>query len=237
MRGRQYTTFFEATITLEEPLFRPGDGRIEYGWDRHSFYEQEVMPRFRFEGRVNRKEGRQAADDWQPLAGVGYGEHTLTNDFPFEVAQRFQGFRALRPDGLSIVYDGLVTAEGHGGRTLGWTRVALDGATLFEGHEVSFVPTNVVDYEAGGVHYALPQGYEFVARDGPDYVRVRVRNAELVSSESPFARIGAFLRAMLGAMMSPYDFELGVDYDAWVHIGGHTAHVSGRGWSSTSITR
>lgn len=237
LRGRNRENFFEMTFDLDEELYRPGDGRLEYGWDRHRFYDQQVMPRFSFTGRVNRKESRDAEDNWHDLSGVGYAEHTLTNDFPFEVAASLQGFRALRDDGLSLVYDGVTVPVDHGGRTLGWFRVALDGAQVFESQEVAFVPTDVRSFEANGTTYQVPWGYEIQATNGEDWARVIVNNSEMISAESPFARIGSFLRAVLGAMMAPYDFELASDYHAWILVDGHMAHVSGRGWSTSNYTR
>lgn len=237
MRGRDHLTYLEVTFQLDEALFRPGDGRLEYGWDRHHFYDQEAMPRFSFTGRVNRKAHRDDPDAWTDLVGVGYGEHTLTNDFPFEIAASFQGFRALRTDGLSIVFDGLTTPVDHGGRSIGWTTVALDGVPVFESYDVAFAPTDVRPFDAGGTPYRVPWGYEVRARSGDDWMHVVVHDAELVSAESPFARIGTFLRSVLGAMMAPYDFELAVDYDAWIHVDGRTAYVSGRGWSTMNFTR
>ncbi len=38
-------------------------------------------------------------------------------------------------------------------------------------------------------------------------------------------------------MMSPYDFELSADYEAWVDVDGHTAYVAGRGWTTVNFTR
>lgn len=237
LRGRDRLTFFEATLELEEPMFRPGDGRLDYGWDRHHFFEQLTLPRYRFSGRVDRKEHRDDEDGWREISGVGYAEHTLTNNFPFEIAEAFQGFRALRADGLSIVFDGLTTPRDHGGRNIGWLRVALDGRQVFEAHDVAFAPNDVRTYEAGSTRYAVPWGYELRAQSGDDWVLVRVFDGDMVSAESPFARISAFLRAMLSAMMAPHDFESSVSYDAWVHIGGETAFVSGRGWSTMNFTR
>ena len=237
MRGRQRTAYLEATITPTEPMFTPGDGRLEFGWDHHRFYEQTTLPRFDFEGRLNVKPNRDAPDDWQPISGVGYAEHTLTNAFPFEVADAFQGFRALRDDGLSIVFDGLSTPPEYGSEQLGWARIALNGEPLFTSYDVAFVPTDVRAHESGAFVYRVPYGFEVRATSGADWMRVVVHTPELVSAESPFARVGAFLRTVLSAMMSPYDFELGVDYDAWIHIDGHTAFVSGRGWSSINFAQ
>ncbi len=237
LRGRDRRAYFEATMTLEEDMFRPGDGRVEFGWDRHHFYDQQVLPRYSFDGRINLKESRSAPDNWQPLSGVGYGEHTLTNDFPFEVGSVFQGFRALRDDGLSIVFDGFNLPVDHGNRNISWVRAALAGESIFEGYEVTFAPTDVRTYASPSTEYAVPYGYEIFAEDGDDWVRVVVNNAELVSAESPFARVGALLRSVLGAIMAPYDFELAVDYFAWIHVDGETAYVSGRGWSTMNFSR
>lgn len=237
IRGRDRTAWAELRFDLEEPMYRPGDGRLEYGWDRHLFFEQQAMPRFSFEGRVNRKANREAPDDWQPLTGRGYAEHTLTNGYPFDVAASFAGFRALRTDGLSIVFDSVTAPLENGGRTIGWATVALDGARLFEATDVSFTPTDVRTWDGAGTPYAVPWGYEITATSGEDWLRVVVGDGEMVSAESLFARVSAFLRAVLSAMMAPYDFEMSVGYTAWVHIDGHTAQVSGRGWSTLNFTR
>lgn len=237
MRGRDSRAYFEATLTPQEPMFRPGDGRIELGWDRHHFYEQQVMPRYTFEGRISRRDGRDHPHDWQPVSGVGYGEHTLTNNYPFEVGESFQGFRALRQDGLSIVFDGFTLPVDHGGRNISWVRVGLDGDQVFEGYDVTYAATDVRTYEAPSNTYDVPWGYEVRAENGQDWIHLVVSADEMVSAESPFARVSALLRSVLGAIMSPYDFEMSAEYHAWVHIDGETAYVSGRGWSTMNFSQ
>lgn len=237
MRGRDHLATLEVTLHADEPLHRPGDGRLSYGWEQRTFYDQEALPRFRFEGRINRKERRDDPDDWQSLRGTGYGEHTLTNGQPHQVADAFHAFRALRPDGLSIVFDTVVVPPGFGARTLGWATVALDGQRLLESTEVVFAPSSSFTHEDGAARYVVPTAYEMEAHDGDNWVRVQFFDAELVASESPFARLSAFLRRVLGAMMAPYDFEQSGAYRAWVHIDGQTAFVTGRGWSTSNFTR
>lgn len=235
LRGRDRTTYMEATMTLVDPLYRPGDGRLEYGWDRHFFYEQIAIPRFTFEGRVNRKDDRDDDDNWEDVTGVGYGEHTVTNNFPFDIAQRFVGFRALRNDGLTIIADGLTTPQEFGGRGINWGIVSLEGDLLLESTEATIVPLNETTFNGGGNDYSVPGGLQIQIEDGANWARVNVYNSELVSATSPFARVGTFLRAMLGAIMAPYDFEATAEYEAWVHVDGHTAYVSGRGWMTTNF--
>ncbi len=227
--------YMEATMTLVDPLYRPGDGRLEYGWDRHFFYEQIAIPRFTFEGRVNRKDDRDDDDNWEDVTGVGYGEHTVTNNFPFDIAQRFVGFRALRNDGLTIIADGLTTPQEFGGRGINWGIVSLEGDLLLESTEATIVPLNETTFNGGGNDYSVPGGLQIQIEDGANWARVNVYNSELVSATSPFARVGTFLRAMLGAIMAPYDFEATAEYEAWVHVDGHTAYVSGRGWMTTNF--
>ena len=236
LRGRDRTTYLEATFELEEPLHRPGDGRLEYGWDKHFFYEQIAMPRFSFTARLNRKEDRDDEDNWEDISGVGYGEHTLTNNFPFEIASRFIGFRALRSDGLTIIADGLTTPMDYGGRAINWGMISLDGEPILESAEAIIVPIDEVPIEGAGNTYMVPHGLQIQLEDGADWARINVYNAELVSATSPFARVGAFLRAMLGALMAPYDFESTTEYEAWIHVDGSTAYVSGRGWLTTNFT-
>ena len=236
IRGRDRTTFLEASLTLEEPMHRPGDGRLEYGWDKHYFYDQVALPRFTFTGRLNRKADRDDADDWQDVSGVGYGEHTLTNNFPFEVVERFVGFRALRNDGLTIIADGLTTPIEYGGRGINWGMISLDGVPIIQATDVTIVPIDEVPLEGGSNVYEVPHGIQVVMEDGANWARINVHSAEIVSASSPFARVGAVLRAMLGALMAPFDFEATAEYEAWIHVDGHTAFVSGRGWLTTNFT-
>jgi hypothetical protein len=236
LRGRDRTTYLEATLNLEEPLHRPGDGRLEYGWEKHFFYEQIAMPRFSFTARLNRKSHRDDEDNWEDVSGVGYGEHTLTNNFPFEIASRFIGFRALRNDGLTIIADGLTTPADYGGRGINWGMISLDGERILESAEATIVPIDEVPIDGSGNTYMVPHGLQVQLEDGEDWARINVYGAELVSATSPFARVGAFLRAMLGALMAPYDFEATAEYEAWIHVDGHTAYVSGRGWLTTTFT-
>lgn len=236
-RDRHHTVFLELSIEAEGPLFRPGDGRMEFGWDRHAFYELQAYPRVHATGRINRKDERYADDNWVPFEGVGYIEHALTNVFPYEIAQSFLGFRALRGDGLSIVLDSLMLPDNRGARAVPWLVVLLDGEMIFESYDVTIVPVDERTETWGGTEYEIPYGYQVEARANGDVVRVTVDNSELVSADSFLNRVSGFVRSIIGAVMSPYDFELSNDYDAYVRIGGNEAAVAGRGWTTFNATQ
>jgi hypothetical protein len=236
-RDRRRRVFLDLQITAESALFRPGDGRMEYGWDRHTFYSMQAMPRVRVEGRINRKAVREDPDAWVDVAGVGYVEHSLTNAYPYEVADAFLGFRALRDDGLSILVDSVQLPTARGARAVPWMLVLLDGEVVFESYDVTILQDDVRREEWGGTEYRIPYGYVIDARAGDDRVQIQVGNSELVSADSFLNRISAFLRSVIRTVMSPYDFELSNDYDALVRVDGVTAGVAGRGWTTFNATR
>ncbi len=235
-RNRHHTVFLELSIEAEGPLFRPGDGRMEFGWDRHAFYEVQAYPRVRATGRINRKAERAADDNWVPFEGVGYIEHALTNVFPYEIAQSFLGFRALRPDGLSVVVDSLLLPDARGARAVPWVVVLLDGEMIFESYDVSIITTDARTEDWGGTEYEVPYGYQIEARSGADIVRVAVDNSELVSADSFLNRVSGLVRSIIRSVMAPYDFELSNDYNAYLSIGGAEAAVAGRGWTTFNAT-
>lgn len=237
MRGRRRQNWVEFTLTPEAPYLRPGDGEIAYGWDQHRTYTLQAMPRVRFEGRINQKPDRDAPDAWRPVSGVGYVEHSRTNAFPHDIAREFLGFRALRPDGLSIVVDNVTTPDAYGNTLIPWALVLLDGEVVFESFDVQVVATDTRTENWGDTDYRVPFGYLIEARSGADVLRVNVSNSELVSADSFLNRVSALLRRVISAVMDPYDFDLSNDYDASVTIGGHTAGVSGRGWTTFNATQ
>lgn len=237
MRGRRRQNWVEFTLTPESPFLRPGDGEIEYGWDRHVFYTLQAMPRVRFEGRINQKPDRDAPDEWRPVTGVGYVEHSRTNAFPHDIAESFLGFRALRPDGLSIVVDNVTAPAAYGNTVIPWALVLLDGEVIFESFDVSVVATDTRTENWGDTDYRVPFGYVIEARRGDDLVQVNVSNSELVSADSFLNRVSSLLRRVISAVMDPYDFDLSNDYEARITIDGNAAGVSGRGWTTFNATQ
>ncbi|MFT4702691.1 MAG: hypothetical protein ACI81R_000377 [Bradymonadia bacterium] len=236
MRGRTRQNWLRVELTADSPVYRPGDGRLNYGWDRRNFYDLQAIPRVSFSGELNQKENRDAEDDWRPISGVGYVEHSLTNAFPFDIAESFFGFRALRADGLSVVLDSVMTPGGFGQTPIPWLLVLLDGEIIFESFDVSIIPNDERREEWGGNSYELPYGYDVEARAGGDLVQLQVYNSELVSADSFLNRVSSFLRAVIRQMMTPYDFELSNEYSARVTIDGTVATVSGRGWTTFQVT-
>ncbi|MCA9260893.1 MAG: hypothetical protein KDA61_16880, partial [Planctomycetales bacterium] len=66
---------------------------------------------------VRRRDSRRFSADeaWRDIRGVGYAEHSRTNALPVMVGSRWTGFRALRPDGLTLVYDDITASADYGG--------------------------------------------------------------------------------------------------------------------------
>jgi hypothetical protein len=236
-RTRSSNLTVEATLTMDSPMHQPGDGRVEYGWDHHKFFDQQGLPRFNFTGRVNKKPDGQETDAWSDISGVGYAEHTLTNDYPFQVAKSFGGFRALRDDGLSIIWDSVTVPDLYGGRQVPWLLVLLDGQVVFESLDVSMIPATSQTENRDGKTYVVPTSYALSATSGGNSVQVRVSSSVLVSAESPLARMSSLLRSVLGSMMAPYDFELRSPYEAQIRIDGAVAQISGDGWSTFNFTK
>jgi hypothetical protein len=231
------TLKFEATVDVDGAMFRPGDGRIELGWDAAQYYDMNAIPRFAFDGRLSTRATRSADETWRDVSGVGYFEHTRTNTLPVVVAREWLGFRALRADGLSIVYDDVVMTDDFGGGRMPWLLVMLDGDVIFESYDVVFTPTREIVEANPPSNYVLPVAYEIVARSGADSVAVRVDNAALVTRDSILARVSTMLRAILSQTMNPMDYDYTVDYAAWLDIGGSEAQVAGRGWATFNFPR
>ncbi len=227
------TMKIEAEIHTDVPMHRPGDGRAHFGWARNYFYDQTAIPRFTFEGRASVRSSRSADEAWRDIRGVGYAEHSRTNALPVMVGSRWTGFRALRPDGLTLVYDDITASADYGGETFGWALAALDGEPVFSSEETQFTVTDVWrDDTIPPSVFSVPMGYVVEASNGSDWLRIVVDNAQLIQVDSLFARVNRLLRAVLSGMMNPVDYDFTVDYTAWVHVDGHTAVVSGRGISS-----
>ena len=231
------TLSVDLELTPQSDLFRPGDGRVEVGWDRHYYYDLTVLPRFDVEGQVRARITRNDEEVWEPVSGVGYAEHSRINNFPFQIGRVFRGFRALRPDGLTLVYDDVIAQDGHDPGSAPWALVLLDGEEIFSATNVTVTPLESVSDEVSGHTYTLPHTYEVYAESGSDWVRFVVTTHGLVSRENPLAVVGNIVRAVLAQQMIPQDYEFTVDYDAWVHIDGQTAFVSGGGWQTFNYVR
>ena len=231
-RSREHDFFVELALEAEAPLWQAGDGRAEFGWDRHDFYTSQMVPRVRVTGRINRKADREAPDNWQDVTGVGLIEHARMNAFPFVVAERFTRFRALRDDGLTVLAQVTDLPEGFDREYLGMVLVLLDGVPVFESTDVTFTLAEVRPVVGDGLAYDVPWAWDVVAQSGNDSVALRVVDAEIVSSESPLGQLSSFMRTILARLMSPRDIDLSTTYEAYVSIDGHTAWVSGQGWVS-----
>ena len=80
--------------------------------DQHRTHMLQAMPRAWALRGGSTRSPIATPDAWRPVSGVGqYVEHSRTNAFPHDIAREFLGFRALRPDGLSIVVDNVTTPD------------------------------------------------------------------------------------------------------------------------------
>jgi len=227
----------EITFETEAALFRPGSGRIVYGWDRAFIKDYSALPRFRFEGRMSVRNTRHDDEQWRDIQGVGFAEHTRLNGFPFQFGQMWTGLRILRDDGLTIIYEDVRVPEEYGGETHPWLIVLLDGEIIFESYDVRMVPTRIVQDEAPPSVYHVPHAYVVAAQSGEDWVQIEVENAQLVQKDNILARVSRLLRAVLSSTMNPMDYDMTVDYRAHISIGGDVAEIAGRGWSTLNFTR
>lgn len=227
----------EATITMDAPLYRPGDGRIEFGWERAVHIDETVLPRFSVEGRMSLRRTRSDEEDWRPFRGVGYARHSRLIGFPFSIAQKHIGFRALRPDGLTVLFETFQVPDEYGGGWQPWVHVLLDGETIFESHDVVWVPSDIRPDPNPPSTYPVPWAWELEATSGNDVVRLSVYNAALVQKDSILSRVSRMLRAVMAQRMNPMDYDFAVDYDAWLTIDGATAMVRGAGWQTLNFPR
>lgn len=237
MRGRDHRVTFEATLTAEAPLWQPGVGSAIFGNTQSYTYDMQVLPRFRFDGRLNLREGRDEPDNWSDLAGVGVMQHSRLNALPYQIGQSWTRFRALRDDGLSINFEAIRPAETFYPDPIGWLVVTLHGEVIFQTTQIQIIPRNVQTWPIRRRSYDVPTSYDIVATSGADQVVVRVRNGQIVSAEDPFRQLDRTLRLLIADMMSPADFDLSTDYEADITIGGITAWLAGSGWSSSSFTK
>lgn len=237
LRMYDNTVKFEATMTMRSPMFRPGDGVVELGWDRALRFALDVLPRFEFEGRLSTRRTRSEPETWRDVSGVGYAEHTRTKGLPVMVGTQWIGFRALRPDGLTILYDDHAVADTYGGRRVPWVLVLLDGEPIFYSTDVHVAQTDIRPEQHAPSVYPVPYGYEVVASSGEDFVALSVFNASLVQQDNILSRVSRLVRAVLSGMMNPMDYDFTADYNATLHIGGVDSSVSGRGWSTANFPR
>jgi hypothetical protein len=231
------TVKLEATLTMDAPLYRPGDGRIEFGWDRAAHVDETYLPRYRAEGRMSLRPTRHADEDWQPMRAVGYGRHSRLIGFPFTIMQQSIGFRALRPDGLTILFESFLTPDEFGAQWMPWVLVLLDGEIVFESSDVTWVPTDIRPDSNPPSTYPVPWAWDLEARSGEDTLRLTVHNAALVQKDSILSRVSRVLRAVMAQRMNPMDYDFAVDYAAWLTVDGVTAHVAGAGWQSLNFPR
>ena len=231
------TLSVDVSFQPELDLYRPGDGRLSYGWDRHTYYDLTVLPRFNFSGQMSARVSRSDPENWVEIAGVGYAEHNRMNNFPFELGRRWNGVRALREDGLTIIYDEVLAPTGYEPERAPWMIIALGDEIIFEAQEIQIQALSSMQDTAVGHTYTLPQNYSLLAVNGEDWVQLQIQTRELVSRENPLAILSPIIQAILAQQMIPSDYEFRVDYEAQIHIDGHTAHVAGAGWETLNYTR
>ncbi len=237
LRMHDNTIKLEVDMHMQAPLFEPGDGVVRLGWDRRLRYELDVLPRFSFEGRLSTRRTRSDEETWRDIRGVGYAEHSRVNGLPVMVGTQWIGFRALRADGLTVIYDDFAVDETYGSGRYPWVLVLLDGEPIFTSTDVQVVQTDVRPDSHPPSTYPVPYAYQVVARSGVDTVTIEVGNTQLVQMDNILSRVSRFVRAVLSSMMNPMDYEFTADYDVWLDIGGHQAAVSGRGWTTANFPR
>jgi hypothetical protein len=227
----------EATLEMQVPPWQPGDGRTQFGWDSSVTSIEQVLPRFTVTGRVSAKRRKADPENWVSVTGVGYGEHRRTSALPSTVGRRWMGFRAMRSDGLTVVANQMLTADAYGGGELGWALVALDGIPVFASNRLSVRAIDVRTDRSGSSTYQVPYAYRLVAESGEDRVELTFTESALWLRENPLANVSALLRGLLADALAPMDYDLSGRYDGTVRVGGSTATISGRGWSTFSFPR
>jgi hypothetical protein len=238
MRGRDRQVWLEGQLVAEAPLWQPGSGLASFGWDRRTTWSVQVLPRLRFEGRLNTRGTPDEEAGWESLHGVAVLQHSHTNDFPYAIGQRWIRFRAIRPDGLTLHMEHILTPEAHGSVPLAWAVVTLHGEVIFQSTDVELQIDALEDIRPDSRRrYLVPTQWSFVARNGADTLSVQVSDQVRVSSEDPFRQLERWIRVLLANLLSPNDFEATLRYDAHLSFRGRDAAIAGRGWGSFSYPR
>lgn len=231
------TVRVDARLQPVVPLWSPGRGMIELGWDRRNAYRLRTVPHFRAEGTWATREHRDGEFVDRPLTGVGAFQATRSNAFPYDIGQQFTRFHALRDDGLTLSFGDVVAPAGNGGASVAWLLVALDGQPIFESTDVQVQYRGRTEMRLAGTTYPVPSGMVLLARAGDDIVELEVSHTRLVAWDALLSRLSRMIRAVLSRIMAPVDVEHEADYRARLVIDGRSVEVAGRGWSSVSFVQ
>lgn len=191
---------FEAEYTLENvaPPWKPGNGRVQYGKSSKRYYEfQVIAPVARMKGKV-RVEGD---DQWQPVKGVLYVDHSLATIGMHEQAQRWLRFRSIDPKSTFLLAD--ISPPSIYGDT------SIQYAVLFEGGKKVF---DALDFDLKmGNRYndTKKEGYfaarlaEFKLKVGDMAVHGAAKGIKMTDREDYLETLGAAKRFVLSKFAKP----------------------------------
>jgi len=191
---------FEAEYKLRSsaPPWKPGSGRVKYGAGQDRFMEfQVIAPSAVMNGRV-RVVGE---DEWRPVKGVMYVDHTLATIGMHEQARRWIRYRYVDSETTFLLAD-IRPPDIYGDETIQYAVLFHDGKKVFD----------TLDFKMKmGRRYTDPkkEGYfaarlvEFQSQDGDVKAHGAIRAVKMTNREDYLETVGAAKRFIISKFARP----------------------------------
>lgn len=191
---------FEAEYRLQNiaPPWKPGNGRAQYGKsEKRHFDFQVIAPVARMTGRV-KVEGE---DEWRPVKGIMYVDHTLTTIGMHEQSKRWLRFRSIDPKRTFLMAD-IRPPDVYGDESIQYAVLFEEGRKVFES----------LDLDLGfGSRYVDPKKTGYVAarlvemKQEADDLKVHgaVKARHMTSREDFLAGLSPAIRFVVSKFVKP----------------------------------
>ena len=185
---------FEFRIESIVPAWRPGDGRIHYPDEGHFSFH--LMPAI---GRLKGRE-RTHGGAWRPVSGQAWGEHTVTNRMPQDIATRVLRFRGTAGE-YTIDFMELFTPARWDNARFGWIVVRKGSEIVYWSRDAHATPTRF-QRDPTAPHHRMP--VHFLVTAGA--LKLQVQWTERLYREDVLAPLPALLRSVISLFVQPINF-------------------------------
>ena len=212
----------DLVATPDPASWRPPQGTLTLTKAPEAFFNTVyVAPRSRVEGTLT------VRGQAQPVKGVGYGIHSVSNCAPYELAWRWLSFRSVEP-GFTVFFRQLVTPQADGRREIAWVVVDGPDGRRFSSDKVTVTADETTPDKHPNA-YPIPGRLVVHATSGADELYLLLRADELRSRDEPLKSQGALVRAVAERVTQPVNLEYYAPFVARLRMGGVERTFDGRG--------
>jgi len=191
---------FEAEYNLENiaPPWKPGSGRAHYGKSGKRHYDfQVIAPVARMTGRV-KVEGE---DEWRPVKGIMYVDHSMATIGMHEQSKRWLRFRSIDPKRTFLMAD-IRPPELYGDETIQYAVLFEEGRKVFESLDLDLgFGSRYVDPEKSG--YVVARLVEMKHKEGDLKIHGAVKARKMTNREDFLAALSPAIRFVVSKFVKP----------------------------------